>query len=419
MNSFFLKFPSQPRLFTQPRRFLSALSPYPNDLGIIHLPTPNNYVKRVSVAPMVDVTDRYFRSFCRILSKSVQLYTPMIVDQQIIEVDKKRHINGHNLADNLRHLLFHPEEEPLTLQMGGNKAETLIPAIEKCLEAGFQRINLNSGCPAGSAQAGSYGAKLMLEGESFAQQLSLVRARFPSLSLSVKCRIGVNERDSFEFFHDYIKLLSDSADISHFIIHCRKALLNLDSDKNRKIPPINYNYAAALKHLYPQSNIEINGEINTETKLLQALQYSDGVMLGRIIRSNIYFLATLDNLLHKINQTGPIPAPITPIISRAAAVSAYLAYITDNFVVSSQHSAALGCMVAPLRGLYAGCSGGKLYRAKLDENLANGEVRRDFRSAVMQAVEFVENYKDCSNDLALVAAIGSNDARVNSALQVA
>lgn len=177
----------------------------------------------------------------------------MVIDQHVIhDITHRRHNENWE---------YNEMEKPLVVQVGGSNADTLIHASQLLQSVGYQEINLNVGCPANTATEGCYGASLMLD-RSFPTTIGRLRNAI-SIPLTIKCRIGVNEHDSYEHFSSFIHTLH-SVGITHFIIHARKAILNFTPSQNRSIPPLDYSFVYRIKKELPKDCIvEVNGGIET------------------------------------------------------------------------------------------------------------------------------------------------------------
>ena len=188
-----------------------------------------NFHRRLSIAPMLDYTDRHERRFLRLLSKNVLLYTEMIAANALVH------------AEPSRFLKHDPSENPVALQLGGSDPVMLAEAAKMVEGAGFDEVNLNCGCPSERVQSGAFGACLMREKDRVAECVFKMRAAV-KIPVTVKTRIGVDNDDSLEFFFDFVKTVAD-AGCDTFIIHARKAWLKgLSPKENREVPPLRYDF---------------------------------------------------------------------------------------------------------------------------------------------------------------------------------
>ena len=236
---------------------------------------------RLSVAPMLDWTDRHCRYFHRLLSRHTRMYTEMVTTGAL------RH--GHVE----RHLRFNAEEHPVALQLGGSEAADLAQAARLGEQWGYDEINLNCGCPSERVQRGAFGACLMAEPQTVADGVkAMVDA--VSLPVTVKHRIGIDKVESYDFVRDFIGTVAE-AGCGVFIVHARNAWLQgLSPKENREIPPLRYELVHRLKRDFPQLTIGINGGITTSPQVAEQLQQVDSVMMGREAYHNPWWLASWD-----------------------------------------------------------------------------------------------------------------------------
>ena len=237
--------------------------------------------KTLSVAPMMDWTDRHCRYFLRIISRHILLYTEMITTHALVHGDR----------DKL--LRYSPEERPLVLQLGGDDPQALAFCATLAEDYGYDAVNLNVGCPSDRVQDGRFGACLMrtpaLVGEAVAAMQKRVR-----IPVTVKHRIGVDELDRYEDMHHFVQTVAQ-AGCDTFIVHARKAWLKgLSPKENRTIPPLRYEDVYRLKAELPQLRIELNGGVESLDQAQRQLEQVDGVMIGRAAYHNPYLLAQVD-----------------------------------------------------------------------------------------------------------------------------
>ena len=236
---------------------------------------------RLSVAPMMDWTDRHCRRFHRLLTKHTRLYTEMVSTGALLHGDQPRHLD------------FNREEHPVALQLGGCEPADLAVCARLGAQWGYDEINLNCGCPSERVQRGSFGACLMAEPELVAD---CVKAMVDTVSIpvTVKHRIGIDQADSYGFVRDFVGTVSE-AGCNVFIVHARNAILKgLSPKQNREVPPLKYDFVYQLKRDFPKLSIVINGGVRTTREIHQHLAHVDGVMLGREAYQNPYWLATFD-----------------------------------------------------------------------------------------------------------------------------
>ncbi|MCZ8344548.1 MAG: tRNA dihydrouridine(20/20a) synthase DusA [Leptospira sp.] len=237
---------------------------------------------RVSVAPMMDWTDRHFRFFIRLITKKALLYTEMVTTGAILK-SKSNH----------RYLQFSFEELPLSLQLGGDSPKELAECAKIGEEYGYSEINLNIGCPSERVQSGSFGACLMKEPDLVAEMVASCKAKV-KIPVTVKHRIGVNGKESYEDLFNFVNSIY-KAGVDGIAVHARIAILEgLSPKENRTVPPIRYNDVYRLKTDFPNLPISINGQIKSINEMKEHLQFVDGVMIGRAAYENPFLFQTVD-----------------------------------------------------------------------------------------------------------------------------
>ncbi|MGL6337626.1 MAG: tRNA dihydrouridine(20/20a) synthase DusA [Waterburya sp.] len=235
----------------------------------------------LSIAPMMDRTDRHYRYFMRQISRHTLLYTEMITTQAIIHGDRPK------LLD------FSPEEKPLVLQLGGDNPAELAECAKIGADWGYDALNLNIGCPSPRVQNGNFGACLMTQPELVAKAVAEMQ-KVVNIPVTVKHRIGVDECDRYEDMANFVRIVSE-AGCTNFTVHARKAWLKgLSPKENRNVPPLRYQDVYRLKQDFPHLFIEINGGITTLAQTKTHLQEVDAVMIGRAAYDRPYLFATVD-----------------------------------------------------------------------------------------------------------------------------
>ena len=225
--------------------------------------------RKVSVAPMMDCTDRHERYFLRLISKNTLLYTEMIVDEAINRGDKKKLLE------------FNIEEKPVALQLGGSSPKLLASATKIGEDFGYDEINLNLGCPSKKVEKNKFGACLMKEPNLVADCLAEMKAA-TKLPITIKTRIGYDNVEDYENFYNFISTLKNVG-IKTFIIHARKAMLGKFTPKqNLNIPPLKYDYVYKLKEDFPNDEIIINGGITSVDEIKPHLEKTDGLIILHI-----------------------------------------------------------------------------------------------------------------------------------------
>ncbi len=295
----------------------------------------------LSVAPMMDWTDRHCRFFHRLCAPGALLYTEMLTAPALVHGDYRRL------------LAFDAAEHPVALQIGGSDPHLLAQAARRGEQAGYAEINLNVGCPSERVQAGRFGACLMAEPELVAAGVAAMRAAV-GVPITVKTRLGIDTRDDYEFLRGFVNTVA-SAGCEVFIIHARKAWLKgLSPKANRELPPLDYARVTRLKRDFPQLTIILNGGIGALDTVERALHQLDGVMLGRRAYQDPYLLVALQDALFG----WPAGAP-----TRADLVAAWLPYFSAQLAAGRRSRA----LARSLMGLFAGQPGAKAWRRMLGE----------------------------------------------------
>ncbi len=298
--------------------------------------------RRLSVAPMMDWTDRDCRYLLRLISRETLLYTEMVTTGALIHGDRAR-------------FLAHDQQEyPLALQLGGSEPEELALCARMGEDAGYDEININVGCPSDRVQSGRFGACLMAEPELVAEGVAAMQAKV-SIPVTVKTRLGIDDFDSYEFLTDFIDKVS-AAGCEIFILHARNAWLKgLSPKENRDIPPLNYERVYQIKQDYPHLHIDINGGIQTLEQAGQHLQHIDGVMMGRAVYHNPYLLAEADEMLF---------GKPASVLSRQQVIETMLPYIEKRM----SEGRPLKSITRHLLGVFQGVPGARRWRRHLSEN---------------------------------------------------
>lgn len=296
---------------------------------------------RFCVAPMLDVSDRHFRFFARVLSRRARLYTEMIVAQALLQ-----HSGGRLLA-------FAESEHPVALQLGGSEPQWLARAARMGERAGFDEINLNCGCPSPRVQQGAFGAALMRQPAQVAECVRAMRAAV-TVPVTVKHRIGIDREASYGFVRDFVGTVAE-AGCEVFIVHARNAWLDgLDPKENRTIPPLRYPVVARLAADFPQLTFVLNGGLRRHVDALDWLDRLDGAMIGREAADHPWMLSEVD-----WRYFGS-PAPCT---TRDDAIDAMRPYLQAELAKGT----APASVVRHLLGLFNGLPGARRWRRALSD----------------------------------------------------
>ena len=299
-------------------------------------------IRKVSVAPMMDCTDRHERYFLRLISKNILLYTEMIVSEAIDRGDKKKLLS------------FNINEKPVALQLGGSSPKLLANAAKLGEEFGYDEINLNLGCPSKKVQKNRFGACLMKEPDLVAECLVEMQNK-TNLPVTIKTRIGYDDIDDYENLHNFITKLKNTG-VSTFIIHARKAILGKFTPKqNLNIPPLKYDIVYNLKNDFKDDNIVINGGITSTDQIKEHLTKVDGAMIGRAVYHSPYFLAEIEKNIFNNNN----------IPTRQEVIESLIPYIKNETEKGTQ----LNQIMRHTLGLFHGQTGSSFWKRYLSENL--------------------------------------------------
>ncbi len=247
----------------------------------------NNH--KLSIAPMMDFTDKHFRMIMRQISSKALLYTEMIVAQSLIYTKEKE-----------KFLDYNNEEHPISIQFGGDNPEILQEAAKMAQDWGYDEINFNVGCPSPRVCSGNFGASLMKDPEKVAKCIESLKNSC-NLPVTIKHRIGVDKDDSFISLNNFVRSIANSG-ADRFTVHARKAILKgLNPKQNRTIPPLKYDLVKKLKKSNPELLIEINGGFTNIDESLLALNDFDGVMIGRSVYKHPLRWSEIDKKVYGIN----------------------------------------------------------------------------------------------------------------------
>lgn len=312
-----------------------------NDSTASSPPAPDAARWRLCVAPMMDWTDRHCRYFHRLLAPHARLYTEMVHAHAVLRGDRARLLG------------FDPAEHPVALQIGGSEPALLADAARIGVEAGYDEINLNVGCPSDRVQAGRFGACLMREPGLVADCVAAMRAAVPArVPVTVKCRIGVDDQDEDEAFLGFVDRVA-AAGCRVFIVHARKAWLKgLSPKENREIPPLNHPRVHRLKRERPDLAVVANGGLADVGAVRDALAHVDGAMLGRAAYHEPWLLAELEAELFG-----------TPLPERDAVLARLEPYVAQVLPTGGR----LHHVVRHVVGLYQGRHGARAFRRVLTE----------------------------------------------------
>ena len=253
---------------------------------VINTNTTSN-LHKISIAPMMDCTDRHFRMIMRQITSQALLYTEMIVAQSLYFNEKKE-----------KFLDFNVEEHPIAIQFGGDEPKFLIEAAKIAQDWGYDEINFNVGCPSPRVSSGNFGASLMNSPYKVAKCIESLKSNC-DLPITIKHRIGVDSNDTFEMLNSFVREIK-TAGAERFIVHARKAILKgLSPKENRTIPPLRYDIVERLKNENPKIIIEVNGGFTNIEECKNALTKFDGVMVGRSAYKHPLRWLNIDKTIYK------------------------------------------------------------------------------------------------------------------------
>ncbi|WP_082657175.1 tRNA dihydrouridine(20/20a) synthase DusA [Legionella erythra] len=294
-------------------------------------------ISPLAVAPMIDWSYTHFRVFMRLIAPRALLYTDMQTTGAVLNNPQKA-------------LGFDDCELPLALQLGGSDKASLVQCAILAEAKGYSEVNLNLGCPSDRVQAGRFGACLMAEPHHVAQCIAAMKAAV-RIPVTAKTRIGIDEKDSYEFFSAFAHCLVD-AGCDKLVVHARKAWLKgLSPKQNRTIPPLHYDYVYRIKETLPQLPVVINGNINSVAEARTHLKAVDGVMLGRLACNNPYALTAFHRFFY----------PEEVIQSRSAVMANYYCHAQRQFA----EGVPLSILLKPVLNLAHGLAGARHFKELL------------------------------------------------------
>lgn len=297
---------------------------------------------RLSVAPMLDWTDRHYRYFARLISPHALLYTEMVTSGAIL-------FGGQE-----RHLAFDKAEHPVALQLGGSDPNDMARCAQIAEQYGYDEININVGCPSDRVQNGAFGACLMGTPEIVADVFKSMQSE-TDVPVTVKHRIGIDDQDSYHDLENFVAQVAE-AGCSTFVAHARKAWLKgLSPKENRDIPPLEYERVYQLKQEHPDLTISINGGIKTYEEIDEHLKHVDGVMIGRESYHNPYMLAEAGERIF---------GDTSQVKSRAEVVMEMIPYIESHLAQGGR----LNHITRHMLGLFHAQPGARQWRRVLSEN---------------------------------------------------
>ena len=315
--------------------------------------------KVLSVAPMMDWTDRHCRYFLRLFNRHVHLYTEMVTTGALIHGDRQRFLR------------FDAQEHPVILQLGGANPQDLAQCSKFAEDYGYDAVNLNVGCPSDRVQKNKIGACLMAEPELVAECISTMQAAV-KIPVTVKHRIGIDNLDSYEHLYKFVETVAQTG-CQTFIVHARIAILQgLSPKENREVPPLRYDDVYQLKRDFPHLDIHINGGIKTVDEISQHWQHLDGVMMGREAYHNPYVLAQALRLWgEEVPSAQQLLEAYYPFMEQELAAGVPLMQMTRHIL-----------------GLFQGMKGARKWRQHLS---TYAHQRHQGLALVKEAADFIDN----------------------------
>ncbi|MBN1542809.1 tRNA dihydrouridine(20/20a) synthase DusA [candidate division KSB1 bacterium] len=298
----------------------------------------------LSIAPMLDWSDRHFRYFFRLISRRVLLYTEMVTTSALLHGDREK------LLD------YSCEEKPLALQLGGDDPKKLAECVRIARDYDYDEVNLNVGCPSDRVQSGRFGACLMAKPQRVADAVHEMK-KVSSIPVTVKHRIGIDGLEGYDDLADFVRIVLEGG-CDRFIVHARIARLSgLSPKENRSIPPLRYAQVYRLKNDFPQSLIDINGGVTTLQQVLSHLEHVDGVMVGRAAYGHPYAFSLADQVIF---------ADCAPQKSRGRIIEAMAEYLDRQLTESST---SVHKIINPMLNLFKGKPAARSWRRFLSENI--------------------------------------------------
>jgi len=298
--------------------------------------------RTISVAPMMDCTDRHDRFFLRLISKNVMLYSEMVATKSALHGDRKK-ILGYS-----------PEEKPLALQVGGSDKKELAEVAKIAEDMGYDEININLGCPSKKVQKNMFGACLMKEPNLVSECINEM-VNSCSIPVTAKTRIGFDDTEDFDYLNKFIMKIKEAGSTT-FIIHARKAILKgLTPKQNLNIPKLNYEMVYKIKKENPDLEIIINGGISKIEEIKNHLKICNGVMIGRAIYQNPYFLIEIEREIFNVKENP----------TREEVAEKLLKYLEKEVKLGTKVNHIMRHTV----GLYHGQIGSKNWKRYLSDNM--------------------------------------------------
>ena len=303
--------------------------------------------RKFCVAPMMGFTTPYARKLYRILSKRAFLFTEMVPSKTML-YSKTRDL-----------IIENSNENPVALQVGGAEPHELAECTKIAKNYNYDEINLNVGCPSKAVQKGGFGACLMNE-KVLVRNCLEAMIESADIEVSIKCRIGIGKEFNYDFFCDFIDEVIKSG-ISIVYVHARNAILTgLTTKNNRTVPPLNYDFVTRIKKEYPYVQFILNGGIDSIEKALPLSRIYDGIMIGRLIQNNPFFLSNVDHLFYKTTTETKFNEKI---------IIEYFQYINERLYKDSMFR-----LLSPLLNIFFGLPNNKKFKTEIQSVIKNRKI---------------------------------------------
>ena len=326
-------------------------------------PQVRGIVRPLSIAPMMQRTDRHCRVLFRQITRQTLLYTEMVTTGALIHGERSRYLD------------YSPIEHPIALQVGGDDPTALAECARMAQDWGYDEVNINVGCPSDRVQKGCFGAVLMTRPEQVAAGVKAMRA-VVDIPVTVKHRIGVDDQDTYEHMLRFVDVVSAEG-CDRFTVHARKAWLSgLSPKENRDIPPLRYEDVYRLKAERPDLVIEINGGITSMDAVADHLDRTDAVMIGRAAYDEPMLFASADRRFFGEEQT--------PEVDIHAVAESMVAYADERMQAGDR----LNHITRHLLSLFSGRPGGRHWRRILTEGAIKPGAGPDL---ILEALERVRS----------------------------
>lgn len=315
----------------------------------------------ISVAPMMDWTDRHCRYFHRLIAPSVTLYTEMVTTGALLHGDAQRFLR------------FDVLEHPVVLQLGGSDPAALAQSAKLGEEAGYDQINLNCGCPSDRVQSGAFGAVLMKNPALVRDCIAAMREAV-DIPVTVKCRIGVDDCEDESFLTEFIGTVAEGG-CELFIIHARKAWLKgLSPKENREIPPLDYDLVQQIVTQFPNIEFHLNGGLRNLDQLIEQNEFFKGLMIGREAYQHPWSLRVFEEHFYASEH----------LLDRREVVAKMIEYIKEQ---KEKYDTPMKSITRHMTGLFQGEKGARRWRQMISVEAHKPETKPEFLLEAMPEMD--------------------------------